>query len=753
MTDNLETRATVALRRYNLSDRDIYSIDGIECRLIGSDRTQHVFKQRSGSAEIKPFSHVEFAEAIAEGSIVIHRRKTLSKSACKGRTNGRLLRDLPEKEQERVLFYKGLCQYFAAKQVEAEQGFINEKVNLGKSCLEKLLPEAKSYLQKEYNSSIRGGQSLRFDLAIPSTRHFARIYKSFQENGGNAQAFAPKYRGSSTRARRTNPDELHIRNQYVLGYASPTRPTMAHQYEDYKAHIKVENGNRYKKGLSELRVVCRKTFEKDIDGLNKFHVTAQREGEKAALAKYQASGVGFEYIYPLERVEMDEWKMDLVVVLTDLGVWQTLTREEKAAIKRARLWATVAIDVATRCVLAIKMHDREPCADMPVETLELALSDKSAITEFIGAGCSWPFHGMIETIATDNGAGLKSLEFEIRAQDLGIELVRPAAGNARARPYIERSFKTFSQKFLNEYSGRTFSNVLEKGDSDPKAEATMLADVFVHEILRKAIDIYHNAPHENLCGEAPRHAWFRMCRDHFPEGAPDRDEMRTCLGIDQKRTVGTEGVRFLGLQYNSQALQMALFGEKVLVRIDRLDISKVSVWNGRNHEWLHLEATIAPPPDLSIYEWVMATAHHEAELGRNTKIAMDDAVDTVNNFREGSEGRKIAELRAGINPLHNRGSDREWLEDLEKKRFASLTVVMGGKSPTPLVDLTISQKQRETPHDRPVFWDQEPPQPEPDRYKYAEDKDDDAAETTNTQETDNKPDGFGHDDDTSDISF
>ncbi|EFO30186.1 putative integrase catalytic subunit [Roseibium sp. TrichSKD4] len=751
MSETIENSATFTPQRYSLSDRDSYSIEGIECRLIASDDHQHVFKQRSGASEIRLFDHVQFSEALMDGSIMIHKKKTLSRSATDFRRSNTNLRDLPAKEKERILFYRGLCKFFDAKRVEYEQGICAQKVNLGATCLEWLLPQAKDELRSVYNQKGRSGQAeQRFNLNLPTSRHFARLYRAYQRHAGSTEAFVHQYRSPSTRAGRTNPDELQIRNQFVCGFASPKRPSMAHQRREYERHIRKENARRRELSLPKLKPVCRKTFERNISELDQFNVTAQRHGEKYALAKYRSSGIGFDYIQPLERVEMDEWKLDLIVILTDLGVWSTLAEEERAAVKRARLWATVAIDVATRCVLAFKIHLKDPCGETALETLELALTDKSEIADFIGASCSWPYHGMIETLVTDNGAAFTSEIFETGALSLGIELTRPRAGDARARPHIERSFKTFSQTFLNEYSGRTFSNVLEKGDRDPKKEATMFADTIARGILRQAIDIYHRTGHENLGGESPRNAWMRLTHKHAVEAAPDRDELRACLGIDQEGVVGSEGIHFLGLKFNSEYLQTHLFGETVPYRVSRLDISTISVWNDKLNEWVDVKATVAPPPDMSIYEWTIIAGRHEAEHGANVALDIAEADKAAQDVKQDA---RVAELRAGINPLHDRGKDRKWLERLNNQRFSSLRVIEGETAPKKTIDLSSPRGKEGETYERPVHWVEADPVQQPIRYQRQEEEDVSIESEKSSANFEDPVAETGSDDDASDISF
>jgi len=713
MNKSIERNLSAPVRRYRLDDRDVYAIDGVECRLVDSDEHRHVFKERNGDHAFKAFSHEDFAVLLDDGTVVIHRhRDAVAHAALRSRKRDVDLRDLPAKEQDRVLFYQGLCKYFDVKAVEREQGREGRKVNLGKACLEWLLPEAHEHLVAAYDRAKRAGKPQRFRLGLPSARQFARLYRNYQACGGSAAAFAHRYRGTSSRAKRGSPDELRIRKEHQLGFACPSRPSMAHQYRAYCDAIRLDNRKRREDELPPLKAASRKTFEKGITELDQFWMTLQREGEKAALSKYGPSGEGFDYIHPLERVEMDEWKLDLFTILQDLGVWETMTAEEREAVKRARLWATVAIDVATRCVLALKLHHRAPGADTALETLELALTDKSAIADYIGAGCSWEYNGWIETIVTDNGSAFTSREFEIAAQDLKIELLHTRAGDPKARAHIERLFKTFSQQFLNEYSGRTFASVTEKGNYDPQAEATLCADVVAHGILRQAIDIYHNTPHEGLCGETPRHAWLRMTRDHPVEVPPDRDLLRKTFGLELERKVTKEGIRFMGLQFNSERLQRALHGKEVLLRVARLDVSTISVWNGR--EWFDIRSVIAPPDDMSIYEWAVIGARHMATHAGNHELAIDVAVDAANEVRKDA---RIAELRAGFNPLRSRGSDRAWLDALDRERFASLRVVEGRKETAPLVNLTGPRCDPAKRYERPALWDEGSEPPDEDRYR------------------------------------
>ena len=344
---------------------------------------------------------------------------------------------------------------------------------------------------------------------------------------------------------------------YCALYASGLAEAIAVKPEDRVDHEPKDG----RPSLAET--VHRSTFEEGIGRLDQFHVLAARKGEKFALARYRTDSGGHRPAKPLERVEIDEWQVDLMTLLVEVGVWKTLTPKEMAAVERSRLWCTAAIDVASRCILAAKLHDRDPCGDTAVEVLELALGDKSRLADQVGAASSWPYGGKIDALVSDNGSAYRSARFMTAAFDAFVEIVRPEAGQALRRPHIERFFGTLSTQFLHWYHGRTFSDYLRKGDHDPQAEATVCADAFAKGFLRQLIDVYHNTPHSELAGQTPHAAWMRLANKHGAPPAPGPKHMRRAFGLEFRRKVDKRGLRFLGLQYNSSEVQEH-FGKELL---------------------------------------------------------------------------------------------------------------------------------------------------------------------------------------------
>lgn len=128
--------------------------------------------------------------------------------------------------------------------------------------------------------------------------------------------------------------------------------------KDVRNAFTAENAEREAKGRTDLlKCPSRVTILAAIHHLSPFRVKLAREGVDAAMRAFSPVGEGIDVERPLQRVEMDEQKIDLMSLMEDSGLLQMMTDEEKAqlgldgAIKR--WWITVLIDVRTRCILGM----------------------------------------------------------------------------------------------------------------------------------------------------------------------------------------------------------------------------------------------------------------------------------------------------------------------------------------------------------------------------------------------------------------
>lgn len=736
---------------WRLDPEAMYRIDGRDCRLLESDDRVHSFQETAKPREVISLSQMDFYRKHGTGEAEIEPR-FLSRQRAYLRTLNKdfLVSDLAPKEQERVLFAYLLCQGFDKYLGEKQQGLRSEKINLGKPCLTWLLSKIQEEIVTAHNVGARKGNALRFSGQLPSARQFARDWRKYEACRAPA-AFARLYRGSSTRRKNSNPLELRIRHRIQLAYASPKRPTEAAVLKRYQGLIRRLNRGLKASGQMPLKAVSRKTFAKGIKALDPFHVTVMREGEKAALARFGTGSGGFGNFRPLERLEFDEWKIDLQTLLVELDVWQKMTPLERAAVERSRLWVTVAMDTATRCVPGFKIHHRKPCGDTAVDVLELALTDKSGIADYIGAGCSYPYSGKVKSVLPDNGSAFRSTAFLVAANDAGAELLLPLAGAPRARAHLERAFRTFSNQALHWFRGRTFSDIVTKGDADPQAEANVCADAFAKGFFRYLIDEYHHTPHSGLGGETPHDAWMRLTKKYPVEPGPDLRRMRRIFGLEFRRKVDNLGIRFLGFQYNSRGVQ-SHYGKEVVFRVSRYDVSRITFWNGV--KWEDVDPMLPIPQGLTVYELEHAQREFAARFADRKEMHLDFVADSTNALRALGESLDRA---AVVSPFADRASERARLDHLDRERFGfTIRQRNAGRTETEnprLLDLT---KPRATPEDGATFdlppgWRDSPAKADPERYDFRDEDVGEAEEIKGPVTTASSD--LGDHDDADDIGF
>ncbi|MBY6068823.1 DDE-type integrase/transposase/recombinase [Leisingera aquaemixtae] len=265
-----------------------------------------------------------------------------------------------------------------------------------------------------------------------------------------------------------------------------------------------------------------------------------------------ALGVGVETSRALERVEIDEYTIDLTLLMKITGLFEYLTPDEKKALGldggRRRVVISAAIDVHTRCLLALQIVP-EGIADPLRQTLEMIYTDKSRISDELGCEHDWYQHGKVEELILDRAGKYISDEAYHILASLGITNLGAPAGKPWLKPFIERVFRTIHRKLLARFSGRNFSHPVERGSNDPAERATLTVEEFLSWLVRWTVDAYHNDRHSGL-GITPLQAWERATADIRPHQLSNR-EMRLAFGTRVTRKSGRHGIRMMCLNYQT----------------------------------------------------------------------------------------------------------------------------------------------------------------------------------------------------------
>jgi putative transposase len=222
----------------------------------------------------------------------------------------------------------------------------------------------------------------------------------------------------------------------------------------------------------------------------------------------------------------------------------------------------------------------------------------------------------------------------------------PPAGTPQNRARIERFFRTIHEMLVALFDGRTFENVVAKGDYEAEANAVIDADELGRAIVRWIVDVYHNTPHEGLGGETPRNCWIRTTRLHPVLPPPDPDVCRHIFGVTVERRITNTGVRVLGLHYQSEELQRlrrVAQQKPVLVRIDEGDLGYVSVRT--KDGWLTVPCVKAGFDGVALEHWVATERALRRERADMARLSEDVVLQALADIKAFSAS---ATQRAGI---------------------------------------------------------------------------------------------------------
>ncbi|MDO8279009.1 MAG: DDE-type integrase/transposase/recombinase, partial [Burkholderiaceae bacterium] len=284
--------------------------------------------------------------------------------------------------------------------------------------------------------------------------------------------------------------------------------------------FKEENERRVYNSDIALRIPGREAVRQFIKRLDKFRVLVARYGQSEAMKRMRPVNEGIEVSRPFERVEMDEWKIDLLTIMAKSGLLALFSKEELKALdlldKTKRWWLVTAIDCRTRCIVGMTLT-ADPKTSSALKCLRMVVSDKAQFADAVGALSSWSIYSTPELLAVDNGSAFKSALFTSTCADLGIAKLQTIGGH----------------RFLNSQGGSAI-----KAITAHRGELERLTQV----IFRR------RQPAVGAEGQAHLHETLARCLAHFwrEEAAFDRQHM-DARGIRRRRFVPRGDVKHRNL--------------------------------------------------------------------------------------------------------------------------------------------------------------------------------------------------------------
>ncbi|SSC71428.1 unnamed protein product [Ciceribacter sp. T2.26MG-112.2] len=506
----------------------------------------------------------------------------------------------------------------------------------------------------------------KFELKAPSASTLRGWLRRYFAADCDISGLIDGHKGD--RSTKYTAEERNLHARFVLKYASTTKPSIKHLHRRMVATF--NRLNRGRRPQDRLRAISETWLRKKINELPDFYKMAGREGQRKARMYFQAAMRGVDRGVPLQRGEGDEWTMDIHALLAESSVWAELTPKERKAFENVRLTFSGVIDVATKCIFGLRITDGAPSIETAYATLDMTTRDKTFLAEAAGCRCPWEMSGTFRSMGLDSATWFVSEGIKGALLDSGCRSIYPPSGEPYLRGTIERFFRTIASLGLQEFSGQTFSNVVEKGDGKPEEEASVRKDLLVNIFIRLIVDVYHNTPHAGLGGMTPRQAWLEMTRKHPVPPAPTGWLRRNIYGIPLQRKITKHGITFDDIQFQSPQIQAMRRDDKdqwVDVKIDRYSLEEISVIHG--DAMYRVPAVMKGLRNVSIWQWKAAKERlrvSDRQYLEFTQSAVDDAIEWAAEQADVAR----AELELGTPVLSG-----ETFEQLEAKMDRFIRIV------------------------------------------------------------------------------
>ena len=300
-----------------------------------------------------------------------------------------------------------------------------------------------------------------------------------------------------------------------------------------------------------LDLPCYNTVLARIQSLDRWKTARARHGRVRGDAMAGPAGEGIKGLKALDFVQMDHAIVDLIVVDPE-------TREEIG-----RPWITLAIDVATRCILGFYLTFDAPSQTSVALALEQCCCPKDAWLKEIGFDGEWIPFGLMKRIGWDNAKCFKNTNLIKACKKAGIEPQFRRVRTPVHGAHIERYIGTYMGK-IHLLKGTTFSNTKEREDYNSSARSVMSLKELTLWTAHQINGCYHNTRHSRL-KTTPLEAWNVAWRQggelRLPPMPADRRKFKLSLLPGVMRTVTREGMNRFGIKYWDEAL-IPLIGSK-----------------------------------------------------------------------------------------------------------------------------------------------------------------------------------------------
>jgi putative transposase len=530
------------------------------------DGDGYVFEEVGGAQTTDEMTDLEVFKFVQRRAMIVHRGYYAHQEIKKRRERSLDPDIIPKHIMYRARMLTKFLEEWEAGRRQKTVTSVREFIAEYQATYEALLPEPRAGQPKVIIET--------HHLGTPD--NFIRLVRRFEKGGRSP--FCLMYGGSpaqkAPRKRRLPEETNRFLDAEARKLANYKRPDIAAHWD---AMVK-DNADSPKPVFlpKESRTFYRRVAEQKRMRIDLGHL-----GEAATRDKYELSKTANRKYAPLDRIEMDEDKFDIIAMLKGTRLWNVIAEEIQEEIVKRRFWASIAIDCGTRSIMALRFLDSDPKGRSAIETLHMAVMPKDEYAKAAGTKAPWIQFGIPREVATDHGAAYLDNDFHECVVALCGSHIMPPAETPRLRGRIERFFKT-GKKWLRLFSGQTFSNPIVRGGYDSVANASMDFEELAKCLVRLIVDAYHLTEHRGLGnGLKPIDAWSQMTRDKPVDALLDPAKEGMIFGFRVgTRAISRHGVVCLGIPYYHSTLQKIIEDSghaRVHVRANPYDLGAIGV--------------------------------------------------------------------------------------------------------------------------------------------------------------------------------
>ncbi|MEQ5844265.1 Mu transposase C-terminal domain-containing protein (plasmid) [Paraburkholderia acidicola] len=358
--------------------------------------------------------------------------------------------------------------------------------------------------------------------------HWTTVYHLRQRFLANpvTSAVKPRERGPKTGSRRLS-ERVEIIVDEVLTTWLPRQRLLAHPLTDLTLEI------RSRCAAAGVTPPSRSSV------LRRWAAHREAEGSKQASNPVPAPG-NFIVRNPLDVVQVDHTQADLLVV-------DSLSRRPIG-----RPWLSLAIDIATRCVVGFYVSmDRPGAATVALLLTRVALP-KAAWLDKLGIQLEWPMRGVPRVLHLDNAAEFKSRALRSGCTEYGIELMYRPVRRPHYGGHIERLNRTLMER-VHGLPGTTGSSPKGRKKRAPEKQAALTLQEFEQWLALEIGQRYHNSAHRGLHGATPASTWNALNGAAVISRSPATPEAEWQFLLQflpvARRTIQADGLTLFYLRY------------------------------------------------------------------------------------------------------------------------------------------------------------------------------------------------------------